>query len=66
MRDFSKKTLRALAARGMRVIGITYLPDPTSEMPMANGETGYLVDDRGTQRIMRFSEVLAAAAEEVK
>ena len=61
IRDFSKKTINALNARGVRVVGTQYLPANGSPMPMANGETGYLVDDNGCGRVLTFSQVLKMA-----
>lgn len=59
MNDFSKQTLVALGKRGITLIGITVIPG-TGELPMANGERGYCMDDNGTQRIWTFEQVLAA------
>lgn len=61
MRDFSSKTLRALAARGIRVLRATALPDMSSDMPFANASRGYCVDDNGCGRVWTFAEVMAAA-----
>ena len=59
-RHFAAKTLRALAKKGINIIGITLIPG-AGDMPWANGETGYQVDDNGTGRVWTFREVLAAA-----
>ncbi len=61
MNDFSKKTLQKLASKGISIIGITLIPDPTSSMPYANGERGYMLDDNGTGRVRTFPEVLSLA-----
>lgn len=58
-RDFSAKTRRALAQRGIRLLSPTLLPDARGSF--ANGDRAYNVDDNGTGRIWRFAEVLAAA-----
>ena len=60
MNDFSKKTIKALAQKGMTLIGLTVIPDPRSDMPFANGSRGYCFDDNGCHRILSFSQVMAA------
>lgn len=62
MRDFSRKTVSALARKGIRIIGITVIPDPTSDLPFASGERGYSLDDNGCGRIVTFAQVLELAA----
>ncbi len=62
MHDFSPATVRSLRQIGVRVVALTTIPDPTSAMPYANGGTGYVLDDNGTQRIRSFAQVLALAA----
>lgn len=61
MRDFSASTLRLLARRGLTILGPVALPDMSSDMPFANAERGYSVNDNGTGRIMTFQQVLEAA-----
>ncbi len=60
MRDFSSSTLKALAARGIRVVGTTVIP-ASGDMPFANGSRGYRVDDNGCGRIWTFDQVKGAA-----
>jgi hypothetical protein len=60
-RDFSATTNRLLGRRGVRVTGLTTLPNMASDMPYANGERGYIVNDNGTQRIWTFAQVVEAA-----
>ena len=60
MRDFSSKTLRALAAKGVRVIGACVIPGE-GDLPFATGSRGYRVDDNGCGRIWTFQQVLEAA-----
>lgn len=55
---FSAKTVRSLAKRGIRVIGLQALPVNGS---FANADTGYVVDDNGCCRIWMFRQVLEAA-----
>ena len=62
MNDFSKKTLAALARRGIRLIGLTVIPNMASAMPYANGDRGYCLDDNGCHRIRTFQEVMEMAA----
>ena len=59
-RHFAAKTLRALAKKGINLIGITLIPG-TGDLPWATGEAGYQVDDNGTGRVWTFREVIAAA-----
>lgn len=60
-RSFSSKTLKALAAKGVRLLSTTVIPGQ-GEMPYANGDRGYFVDDRGTGRVLTHGQVLALAA----
>lgn len=57
MNDFSKKTLRSLGRKGISLVGLTTIPG-SGPLPFANGETGYVLNDNGTQRIRTFSQVL--------
>ena len=59
-RDFSKRTLRALAAQGVELQGVTALPDEHGSY--ANSVRGYHVADNGMGRILLHGEVLARAA----
>lgn len=59
MRDFS--TIAALARKGITVYGLTVIPDMSSDMPYANGDRGYKINDNGCGRIMTFAQVKAAA-----
>jgi hypothetical protein len=59
-RDFSAKTLRALAARGIELIGTQSIPG-TGDMPYANAERGYRVSDNGTGKVWTFAMALEAA-----
>lgn len=65
MRDFSKKTLAALARKGIALVGLTVIPDMSSDMssdmPFANGSRGYQLNDNGCHRIRTFAEVLEMA-----
>lgn len=61
MNDFSKKTVSALARKGISLIGLTVIPNSNSDMPFATGERGYRVNDNGCGRILSFSEILEAA-----
>lgn len=62
MNDFSKKTIKALSLKGIRLIGLTVIPDMTAALPFASGSRGYCLDDNGCHRIKTFSEVMALAA----
>lgn len=61
MRDFSRKTIATLARKGITIYGLTVIPDMSSDMPFANGDRGYKVNDNGCGRVWRFAEVMAAA-----
>lgn len=64
MRDFSCKTLNALARKGITILSVVGIPDMSSPMPFANATRGYSVNDNGTGKVWTFAEVLAAAAKE--
>jgi hypothetical protein len=56
-RHFGRKTVKALAKRGVRIIGTQAIPGE-GPMPFANATTGYVVDDNGTGHVLTFSEVM--------
>ena len=60
MRDFSSSTLDSLAARGIRIVGLTVIPSD-GDLTFATGARGYRVDDNGCGRIWTFSQVKEAA-----
>ena len=60
MRDFSSSTLASLAARGIRIVGMTVIPS-AGDLPFATGTRGYRVDDNGCGRIWTFAQVKEAA-----
>lgn len=59
MNDFSRKTIAALARKGITIVGLQAIPDMASAMPYANATRGYVVNDNGTGRVLTFSEVMA-------
>ena len=61
-RDFSAKTRRALANKGIAIVSVTSIPSD-GDMPWANSTRGYVVNDNDTQRICTHSQVLAMATE---
>lgn len=61
MRDFSKKTVSALARKGIAIIGLTVIPG-AGDLPFASGERGYKANDNGCLRIFSFAQVLELAA----
>lgn len=61
MRDFSAATRRALARKGITILRPVALPDMSSDMPYANANRGYAVDDNGCGRIWTFAQVMEAA-----
>jgi len=58
MNDFSRKTIAALARKGIRIVGLCVIPG-TGDLPFATGERGYRLDDNDCGRIRSFAEVLA-------
>lgn len=60
-KDFSKAVNKALAAKGIRIIGSQPIPDMTSDLPYANAERGYVVNDNGCGRVWSYQEVIANA-----
>lgn len=54
-RDFGRKTIAALARKGIRVINVTSLPDAKGSF--LNSERGYVVDDNGTGRVFTYLEL---------
>ena len=61
-RHFNAKTIKALTRKGISIIGLTAIPDMSSDMPCANAETGYVINDNGTGKVWTFRQVLNAAA----
>ena len=62
VRHFGHKAVATLAKRGVRIVGLTVIPDMTKPLPFASGETGYSIDDNGTGRIVNYFEVRRLAA----
>jgi hypothetical protein len=60
MNDFSKKTIGSLTRKGVSLIGLTVIPG-NGDMPFANGDRGYILNDNGTQRVLLFSQVMELA-----
>lgn len=57
MNDFSASTLRSLARKGIRLIGLQALPTGR----FAEYDRGYVVDDNGCGRVWTFAQVIEAA-----
>lgn len=55
MHNFSAKTLRALARKGITIYGLQ------SSVADGHGDTCYKVNDNGCGRIWTFAQVLEAA-----
>jgi len=60
MNDFSKKTLAALARKGITLLGLTVIPG-AGDLPFASGERGYRISDNGCGRILSFAQMMEAA-----
>ena len=56
MSDFSKTTIRRLARKGISLVGLQHIPGP------CGGDTGYVLNDNGTCRVVTFHGVLNLAA----
>jgi nitrous oxide reductase accessory protein NosL len=60
MSDFSSATLRKLARKGIRVIGLQAIPSEGA-LPFANASRGYRIDDNGCGRVWTFAQVQEAS-----
>lgn len=60
MKDFTAKTRRALAAKGISVLGIQAIPDANGNF--SNAQRGYKINDNGCGRIWTRNQVIEAAA----
>ena len=49
----------ALAKKGIRLIGLTVIPNMKSDMPFATGERGYCMNDNGCHRVWTFKQELS-------
>lgn len=58
-KDFSAKTIKALATKGIRIIGIQAVPAFEGDVYFTG--TAYRLDDNGTGRVHTHREVLATA-----
>jgi hypothetical protein len=56
MEDFNKKTIRALADKGITIMGATFLPDHNGSF--LNGRRGYRINDNGTGRVWTYHEII--------
>jgi len=59
-RDFAVGTLAALTARSCWLVGVTTVPR-AGTLGWMDTEPGYVVYDRGTGRVLTFTDVLALA-----
>ncbi len=57
MFDFSLNTRNSLARKGIFIIGTCIIPNVSSDMPFANGDRGYKLNDNGCHRIKTYLEV---------
>ena len=55
-RDFNIKTVKKLKKKGVEIYRKTWLPNVNGDF--TNGETGYIVNDNGTSRVLTYTEVL--------
>jgi len=61
IRHFGKTTINALDKLGIQIIDMMTIPGD-GEMPMANGTTGYCVNDNGVGRVLTWQQVKDLAA----
>lgn len=52
---FGLRTVKKLDKKGIRIIGLTSIPDEKGSF--LNSTTGYTVDDNGTGRVLSFLEL---------
>lgn len=55
MNDFSRKTIAALARKGIKLVGLQAIPTGR----FGEYDRGYRVSDNGTGKVLTFNEVLA-------
>ena len=58
IRDFGKRVFNKLGKLGITFIGLQAIPDMTSDLPYANAERGYVINDNGTGKVETFTELL--------
>jgi hypothetical protein len=56
---FSRVTVNGLEAKGVKITGITAIPDEKGSF--LNSSTGYLLNDNGTCRVRTYLQVLELA-----
>lgn len=59
MNHFNKTTIKALAKKGIKIIGLQAIPD--SNGSFLNSQTGYVLDNNGTCQVRLYLEVLEMA-----
>jgi len=60
VRHFGRKAVAALARKGIKVIGLQSLPGPSGSF--LDSETGYIISDNGTGRVLPYLALRALAA----
>lgn len=63
VRHFGRKAVADLARQGVRVTGLQALPGPSGGF--LDAETGYVIDARGTSRVLTYACVRGMIAETV-
>lgn len=58
-RDFLVKVIKELKTKGITIVAITSIPGNV-DMPFANSQRGYIVNDNGCNRIWSYSQVCNA------
>lgn len=60
-RDFNVSTIKKLVKKNISIMTITSIPGENPDMPFANSERGYIVNDNGTSRVWTYSQIIAAS-----
>jgi len=59
-KDFNAATRRALLAKGIAIVSITFVPGPGGDY--TTGHRAYVLDDNGTQKLCSYSDVKGLVA----
>lgn len=60
---FNKTVIKKLMKKNIVIIGLQAIPNMDSEMPWANAETGYILDDNGCSKVRTRAQVIEMANE---
>ena len=60
-KDFSKAIVKKLAAKGIAIVGATFVPDEKGSYIGAGAETAYILNDNGTSCLRTYFQVKSMA-----